>query len=152
MAQRVDIRFPKVPLLGVMAFICASVIVVGAARLSGMPASPGFSGTAAVESRSLRFEDAEDGSVLVYDDQTNTIIAVAEPGTNGFLRGALRALNRARKRSEASFAEPFRLERWSNGQLILIDTHDGITIDLKAFGPTNAAVFETFLKPSGGSV
>lgn len=150
MQQAVDIRFPKLPLAGALAFVCAAILVVGAARLGGLPASPGLSSTGVVQSRTLRFEDASDGSVKIIDAGTSQVIAIAEPGTNGFLRGSLRALMRVRKREGISFSEPYRLERWSNGQLMLTDLSEGVAIDLNAFGHTNAAVFNAFLV-SGGS-
>ena len=42
------------------------------------------------------FEDAADGSVIIRDASDHTQVAIAEPGTNGFLRGTLRGLMRTR--------------------------------------------------------
>lgn len=151
MQKSTDIRFPKRPLVGALALVGAAIVIVGASKIGGLPASPGLAEASIVESRMLRFADADDGSVRVMDQATGETIAVAEPGTNGFLRGSLRALMRVRKRDGVAFDMPFRLERRSNGQLILIDTAQGVTIDLQAFGQTNAAVFDAFLKPTGGN-
>ena len=67
------------------------------------------------------------------------------PGSNGFLRATLRGLARERKRHEGGPEIPFRLTAWSNGRLTLADPATGRTVDLAAFGPTNAEVFGRLL-------
>jgi putative photosynthetic complex assembly protein len=145
------IHFPKAPLAGAMCLLAVSVLAIGAARLSGVPASPGTGDSAVVQSVVLRFEDQKDGGVAVINAETGERIAIAEPGTNGFLRGTLRGLMRVRRLDGGTVNEPFRLEQRANGQLLFSDTRDGATIDLNAYGQTNAAVFRAFLSASGGN-
>ncbi len=47
--------------------------------------------------------------------------------------------------------EGYRLERWSNGQLMLTDLSEGVAIGLNAFGHTNAALFNAFLVSEGSN-
>jgi putative photosynthetic complex assembly protein len=84
------------------------------------------------------------------DTRTGAEVARAAPGTNGFLRGSLRGLMRLRKISENRLTAPFILARWPNGHLTLEDSTTKLKIDLFAFGPTNAAVFEAFLPKAEG--
>ncbi len=142
--------FPRLPLFGAIALICVAMGTVAAARLSGTSARMMIHDDAPVASRMLRFEDRKDGSVGVLDATTAQDIAVAAPGTNGFLRGTMRGLMRTRKLGEINATEPFRLELYADGQLVLTDTIVQKPIALNAFGPSNAAVFAAFLPTPKG--
>ena len=137
--------FPRLPLAGAIALVCITLGSVGVARLSGTSPHIVIRTDAPIETRLLRFEDRKDGSVGIIDDLTSAEVAIAAPGTNGFLRGTLRGLMRSRKLKEVNFNEPFRLERYANGQLMLVDIASQKNISLDAFGPSNAAVFGAFL-------
>lgn len=144
--------FPRLPLIGAAALIAVAIGTVGVARMTGVSPRMMVHTEAPVASRMLRFEDRSDGSVGVMDATTSQDIAVAGPGTNGFLRGTMRGLMRTRKLSEVNFNEPFRLELYADGQLVLTDVIVQKPIALNAFGPTNAAVFAAFLStPEGDS-
>lgn len=142
--------FPRLPLMGAIALVCIAMGSVAAARLAGTSAHVIVHTDAPIATRMLRFEDRKDGSVGIIDAASSTDIAVAAPGTNGFLRGTLRGLMRSRKVREIDFNEPFRLERYANGQMVLVDTVVQKAISLDAFGPTNVAVFAAFLPTSKG--
>ena len=145
--------FPRLPLFGAIALVCITMGSVAVARLSGVSAHVNVRTEAPIATRMLQFEDRKDGSVGIIDAVSKTDIAVALPGTNGFLRGTLRGLMRSRKTREVSFREPFRLERYANGQMVLVDIIADHAISLNAFGPTNVAVFAAFLPtPEGGSL
>ena len=79
-----------------------------------------------------------------------------------FVRGALRALARERRAdvgdNTAGIPDagsvttpvehaPFRLTRYTDGRLTLDDTTTGAHLELRAFGPTNAAAFAGLLPP-----
>jgi putative photosynthetic complex assembly protein len=98
-----------------------------------------------VESRALRFEDRQDGSILVYDAESKEPFEVIAPQTNGFLRGTLRGLARGRKLSGIGSHPPFELTRWADGRLSLRDPTTARDISLEPFGPTNIAVFKRLL-------
>ena len=97
-------------------------------------------------SRDLVFLDGADGSVEVRDAATG-VIRTAVPANSkiGFIRGVMRGLARARHQRGIDKAQPFRLTRWSNGDLTLVDPQTGQSVELGSFGPTNRAAFEALL-------
>lgn len=137
-------HFPRAPLYLAGAGVLLTVLGVSIVRVGDLRTSY-VSTAAAIKERALRFEDQKDGSVTVIDATTNKTIEVVSPGTNGFLRGALRGLARERKRTSASAEPPFRLVSRTDGRLTLDDPTTARQVDLKSFGPTNAQVFERFL-------
>ena len=151
MAGTGAVSFPRPPLFGAMALIGIVLAAVAYARINHLPLSPPEDPGAPVQSRMVSFADMADGGVKVTDAATNDIIAVIKPGTNGFLRGALRGAGRSRKQQGGNMTDPFRLERWKNGHITLADPVNGAKIDFAAFGPTNARVFESFLPPMPGA-
>lgn len=140
------IGLPRVPLYAAFALVAASVLLVAIARFGGVGQlrTPLTEVTA---ERQLLFADRADGAVVVSDARSGEVLEVVAPGTNGFLRGALRGLGRERKRSGIAQSVPFRLTSRSDGRLLLEDPATGRLIDLGAFGPTNAAVFTRLLAP-----
>jgi putative photosynthetic complex assembly protein len=104
-----------------------------------------------VESRTLQFEDAADGSVLVYDASDRKLLDSLPPGESGFVRVVLRSLARERKLASIGSEPPFRLARFENGQLTLTDTANNKQIDLNAFGSSNLAAFARLMKKQDGS-
>jgi putative photosynthetic complex assembly protein len=153
MSDRIaDQTLPRGALAGAAGLVALSLVMVGAARISGyQPARPQPS--AVVESRDLRFVDRPDGAVLVYAggvpmSDAQRPIDVLEPGTNGFVRGVLRGLVRERRADRIGETPPFRLTRWADGRLSLDDPSTGRHVDLEVFGPTNAGAFAQILMAS----
>jgi putative photosynthetic complex assembly protein len=68
-------------------------------------------------------------------------VMVVDPGTNGFVRGTLRALARGRRQADLGRDIPFRLAAWRDGRVMLQDTATGREVELNAFGDTNKDVF-----------
>jgi len=97
----------------------------------------------------LIIEDRADGAVVVRHPATGQVIQVFDPGTNGFVRGAMRGLARERKRREIGAEVPFTLVLWPTGHLSLEDTATHASIDLSAFGPDNFAPFARILRADG---
>lgn len=141
--------FPRGPLLAGFALVAVSLIVAVAGR--GGDAGAIQPAGSAVTERELRFEDRSDGAVVVYAGSDSRPIDVLT-GENGFLRGTLRGLARARRMEGASPAAPFRLTAWSGGGLTLDDPTTGRRIELQAFGPSNTAVFARLLTLQGGTL
>lgn len=146
-----EIRVPRGPLLGALAVvlvagsaaIAARVFGVGATR-EGTPAT-GAAAAAPVERRVLRFADAPDGGILVYDARSNTLATRLAPGGDGFLRGALRAMTRGRMLAGVGQAPPFVLTRWTDGRLTIDDVSTRMHIAVSSFGPTQVASFERLM-------
>ena len=139
-AEPVSTPFPRGALLGAAALMGLAIAAAGGARLTGFGTSHVPDGTP-VESRDLHFADRTDGAVVITEAKTGRVVDVASPGTNGFLRSTMRGLARDRKRRDLGTEAPFRLTRWADGRLSRQDEATGRSIDLGAFGPTNAAVF-----------
>ena len=139
-----DMAVPRGALIGAGALILTVLVVTGLGRMAGAGTTTPHAGTP-VLARSLGFEDRADGAILVRDAEAGRDIAVLEPGTNGFVRGTLRALVRDRRREEITGRAPFRLAAWPDGRLTLEDPATGISIGLEAFGPTNMEAFARLL-------
>jgi putative photosynthetic complex assembly protein len=102
-------------------------------------------------SRTLSFTDASDGAVLVADAATGAPVARLAPGTNGFVRGTLRALaHEGGHAAHAAAVHPFVLSSYADGRLTLDDPTDGQRLDLEAFGSLNTAAFAALLTPESG--
>ncbi len=140
---------PRGVLIGAAVLIAATIALAAVARLTGVGSLRVVS-SAAVESRDLRFTDQRDGSIVITDATTQAVISVAAPGTNGFIRGALRGLVRERRQHGIGAGPPFRLVRWADGRLTIEDPATGRVIDLVAFGPTNIAAFAVLLASEEG--
>jgi len=144
MSEAIQIRpFPRGALIAAAGLVALSIVAAGAGRLSGvgvtrMPAA------VPVQSRALHFSDRHDGAVEVTDTDAR-VVAVLPPGTNGFARGVMRGLARARKLEDIGQQPPFILTRWADGRLSLEDPSTKQHINLEAFGATNSAVFARLL-------
>jgi putative photosynthetic complex assembly protein len=133
---------PRGVLLAIGAAVVAALVGTAAVRLSGSEIRE--PDAAEVARRALRFEDGPAGSVLAIDAASGQTAARFD-GEQGFLRGALRALARERKRTGAGSEAPFELVLRSDNRLTLVDPVTQQRIDLESFGPTNAGVFARLL-------
>jgi putative photosynthetic complex assembly protein len=138
-----DPQVPRPALIGLAALVAAALLAAGAGRLGYREDTRPT--TASVEERALRFVDQDEGSILVVEAGTQRTLDVLAPGTNGFIRGAMRGLVRERKRRDLGPEEPFRLIRYADGRLSLDDPATGHRIDLGSFGATNAQAFARLL-------
>ena len=139
--------FPRGALFAAAGLIALTIVAAGAGRLSGVGVTRMPAATP-VQSRALHFADRNDGAVEVTDEARN-VVAILPPGTNGFARGVMRGLARARKLEEIGQEPPFVLTRWADGRLSLQDPSTKQHINLEAFGATNSAVFARLLTGEG---
>lgn len=142
-AQATRDPFPRLPLLGAAGMIALALLAVLLVPLGGKV--PAGAPDEAVRLRDLRFEDRADGAIAVFDAGAAQPYLVIEPGTNGFVRGAMRAMARERRQGGQGDAAPFRLAAWTDGRLTLEDLETGRRIDLAAFGPTQVESFARLL-------
>ena len=89
--------------------------------------------------------------MALSDARNGSLVALVQPGQDGFLRAALRVMAQARLREGLPRDPPFRLTRWDNGTLSLDDLASGRRINLEAFGPSNAAAFARLLHQGRGA-
>ncbi|WP_419815824.1 photosynthetic complex assembly protein PuhC [Glacieibacterium sp.] len=147
-----DPTVPRGALIATGALVAFAFLSVAAVRTGLVPpsADPVAERSQAhvtpAKSRDLVFIDAADGAVAVRDAATGKLTtAVAAGSKTGFIRGVMRGLARDRHLRGLDKSAPFRLTRWSDGELSLTDTATGRTIELGAFGETNRAAFEALL-------
>lgn len=136
--------FPRGALLGAAALILLTVVASAIVSLGGFATSTVPTATV-VEQRALLFEDRTDGAVTVREVPDGRLVVVLPPGSDGFVRGVLRGLNRERKRESVSQETAFVLTRWSDGRLSLADPATNSSIELVSFGPTNLMAFARML-------
>lgn len=135
---------PRPVRIAALALACAAIVVAGIGRWTGA-GHVTIPGVTPVVTRAISFIDREDGGVAALEPVSRATIATFEPGTNGFVRGALRALARQRRLASIGPEEPFRLTRWSDGRLTLDDAATGSHVELDGFGTTNVAAFASLL-------
>lgn len=133
---------PRGVLIGIGVLVAVSLLGTAVVRLSGISIREPDAPT--VQSRALRFEDGPAGSVVVIDANTGATAATVV-GEQGFLRGALRAMARERRKSGIGSERPFDLVLRADGRLTLMDPVTQARIDLESFGPTNQAVFSRLM-------
>jgi len=139
---------PTLPLIAMGALLVVVLLAVAASRWLG--AAPDIDAASPiVAERMLRFEDRADGGIDVIDARGGAHIDTVAPGSNGFLRSAMRGLVRERKRRGIGDTLPFELSARADGRLTLLDPGTGRRIDLEAFGPANAGAFSRLLAPAG---
>jgi putative photosynthetic complex assembly protein len=102
-----------------------------------------------VAQRALSFADATDGGILVKDGATGETALTLPPGTNGFLRGALRAMADRRRVAKKSPSAPFLLTAWGDGRITIEDPETGERIAVSSFGPTQVRSFVALLDKDG---
>ena len=110
--------FPKFPLYTIGAGLGLMLALVAVIRLSDVGTTYTSVAPPLVE-RELRFEDQTNGALAVLDASNGSVVEMLAPGTNGFVRGALRGLVRERKRNEIGPEVPFLLAARADGRLTL---------------------------------
>lgn len=148
-ANHHGIQVPRGALIGAAVLIGLTMAAVAIVRFTGMdPTAQVPAPTALVTDRTLRFEDQPNGSVVVLQvsaDGSERVVKVLESGADGFIRGVLRSLARARRTAGIGKEQPFVLSMQADGRVVLEDPATRQRIDLRAFGPTNVESFRKLL-------
>ena len=121
----------------------ATLILVAVVRYSGVDIR--YADSPSQQVRLLRFADMDNGDIGVINAQDGSELARFS-GEQGFMRGALRAMARERKRRDIGPMVPFELHARTDGRLTLIDPATQMRLDLESFGPTNAGLFAQLLQ------
>ncbi|MDP3493919.1 MAG: photosynthetic complex assembly protein PuhC [Hyphomonadaceae bacterium] len=144
--------FPRIALIAGALLMGGSITAAAVARYGQSNlAESGIVETAKpVAARDLVFFDMENGAVEVRESGGERVVFVAEPGTNGFIRGVMRGMARNRHAHGLGQEEAFRLAQWQNGRLSLEDLATGKVIELGAFGAENRKAFAQLLSAAVG--
>ena len=121
----------------------ATLILVAVVRYSGVDIR--YADSPSQQVRLLRFADMDNGDIGVFNAQDGSELARFS-GEQGFMRGALRAMARERKRHDIGPMVPFELHARTDGRLTMIDPATHMRLDLESFGPTNAGLFAQLLQ------
>ncbi len=128
------------------AFVVAvSAVVIGAVGLVATAplwrdAAPMASAPPSV-SMTLRFDADSAGNLTVRKVPGGEVVDILEPDAAGFARTMVRVVRRDLGPGANVDSMPFHLNAWQDGRLALVDTATGRSIDLRAFGPTQAGPF-----------
>lgn len=143
---------PKGALMLACGLVVASLAATSAARIAQLPPSAVPATVRADENakvivtRSLRFIDRADGAVVIEDVNAKQVAGTVTPFTeSGFVRSVMRGMARDRRLRGLGADAPFELTLWNNGQLSLIDSASGRSLELGAFGPSNREAFMALL-------
>lgn len=135
---------PRSVLLGAAAMILLSLGLAASARRAHRAEVPPQAAPA-LEVLQVRFEDRPDGAIAMLDATSGRELSLVPPRSNGFIRGVLRGMFRARRLEAMGREGSFRLAREADGRLSLQDPQTGRRVDLDSFGPTNSAAFAQLL-------
>ncbi len=140
--------FPRLPLYSAIALVALVCTIAVFGRLTDV-GTVRVATTTPVDIRDIVFLPGEGDSVIVTDAASGAVIEELGSNQDGFVRGALRGLQRSRTIANVPQTQPFRLIMWEGGAITLSDTGTGERIYLDAFGPDNVAAFSRFLAMQG---
>jgi putative photosynthetic complex assembly protein len=131
---------PTAFLLAVGAVVVGAVGIVATAPLWREPASMVAAAPPAI-SMTLRFDADSAGNLTVRKVPGGEMVDHLDPDASGFARTMVRVIRRDLGPGANVDSMPFQLNAWQDGRLALVDTATGRSVDLRAFGPTQAGLF-----------
>lgn len=135
---------PRGILLAAAVFALGSIAIVVFARNADVGVSR-VDYTSPLQTRALQFADRPDGSIFVSSADDGSVVAVLEPGSNGFVRIVMRSLAQERMDKGIGAEPAFELTRWDDGRLSISDPATGKRLDLTGFGRNNVDDFAKLL-------
>ena len=136
---------PKAAVIAAVSVVMFSLVATAAATYARHHAPPPPAGPPPARVVELTFADMSDGSVSIRNHATGAVITTLPPGSDGFVRGAMRGLAHDRKVRGIGPDAAFQLAEWPDRHLELFDPTDGRHIDLDAFGDINKQAFSRLL-------
>ena len=130
-------------LMAVGAVVLGALLTVAVTVWTRQPAPPALE--VPVAGLTVRFVEQADGGLSVLNLATGGELDHLAEGENGFLRTMLRVIRRDIERTPDIISMPFRIEAWQDHRVTLTDSATGRSVDLLAFGPTNAEIFIRWL-------
>ena len=139
---------PKSLLRAACALVIFSIAIAAFGRWSGIGTVRGEH-TVPVQTANYRFLDRADGGITVIAPESGRIVSEVAPGTDGFVRVALRSLAFDRKKFGVGAEPVFAISQWPNGRWTLDDPSTGKRVELAAFGRDNMQLFASFAAKRG---
>jgi len=142
---------PKGAVIAAVSVVVFSLLATAATAYARHHAPTAPAGPAPPPARmvELSFADMPDGSVSIRNHATGALITSLPPGSDGFVRGAMRGLAHDRRVRRIGADAAFQLAEWPDRHLELFDPTDGRRIDLDAFGDINKQAFSRLLPAKG---
>lgn len=135
---------PRLVLRAILGLILFSLVAVAIGQFTQRGLVMTGEATA-LEQRRLTFTTISDQGTAIHDAETDRLVALIPEGSDGFILGVLRGLERRRAVTRASGPEVYVLTRWDNGRLSLSDPLTDERIDVNGFGRDNLAAFARLL-------
>ncbi|MCX7375020.1 MAG: photosynthetic complex assembly protein PuhC [Alphaproteobacteria bacterium] len=98
----------------------------------------------------LQFEVESSGNLIVRKFPGGELVDALNPDESGFLRTMVRVIRRDLGAGANVDSMPFQLSAWQDGRMSLVDTATGRSVELRAFGPTQAGVFLRWINAEEG--
>ncbi len=144
-AEPID-RIPRPMLFAIGALLLATLAATAWFRWSERPPQHrGPVAESAAERAAILIREQAGGGTLILDPASGAEIARLAEGTDGFVRGVLRALEHVRDRHGVAHGTPIELLRWPNGHMALVDPATEWRAELIGFGADNLATFATLM-------
>lgn len=146
-----DRTLPRPLLIGAGLVVAVAVAATGFSSLTGLgrtTAESTVTDVAVAETVEFTVRDRPDGRLAFRDARDGRVLHVVDLNAEGFLRAVMHGLGQDRLAQGAGPDAPFRLTRWGDGRLWLLDTATGNRVALEAFGRDNAGAFARLFTPS----
>jgi putative photosynthetic complex assembly protein len=140
-----DKPLPKPAIAGLFGLALMGVVAAALGKWGGLADLSQPDVPARLE-RTLKFDDAPGGHVIVTDGASGAVVVDYAPGDGGFVRMVVRDLARARKAKGLGPETPFLLVERADGRYDLKDPATGERIGVDAFGKDNKAAFQRLLQ------
>ena len=133
---------PRPLLLGMLALVLASLIVVSFSVLTGRPHVGAPQAAAIVKERSIILKGGGAQAVTVLDVTGKPLMDLPH---GGFITVIQNGMERARYTAGVDKLLPVRIVEYANGRLTAVDDYTGWSVELGAFGSDNRAAFERLM-------
>ena len=133
---------PKPLLLGMLALVMATLLLVVYGVLSGQPHGGVPTAAEIIRERSVILEGGGAQAVRVLATDGSLLMDLPH---GGFITVIQNANERARFTKGVDKMLPLRIVEFANGRLTVIDDHTGWSAELGAFGSDNRAAFERLM-------
>ena len=145
---RAQTHTPTPFLLMVALIVLAALLTVGTARWWQDAATPSLGAPRIM--MVLQFSADSSGNLTVRKFPDGEVVETLSPDDGGFVRTMVRVIRRDLGAGANVDAMPFQLSAWQDGRMSLVDTATGRSVDLRAFGPTQAGVFLRWINAEEG--
>ena len=133
---------PKPLLLGMLALVLATVVLVAFSVLTGRDRVGTPADAAIVAQRTIVLQGGGAQAVTVLAEDGTVLMDLPH---GGFITVIQNGMERARLTAGVDKLKPLRIVEYANGRLAAVDDFTGWSVELGAFGSDNRAAFERLM-------